>query len=597
MLRTSSLAALALFVCVRASALEVGPEFAVAGSSLGARSGTFDGIRSDERDRIAIARTPTGYVAAWNGAGGGLYATRIGEYGETGTPIRISSDGQYPSLACGSDNCLAVWRTDYGPVEADGTVHPAIVAARLTHGLELIDTSPISIARISDYDTTNSERANWWVANTQVATDGSTYLVTHVGQQGTICAAIWQTGVSTDGTPAPIGVAAVECDYSNLPEWSTAYAGRYFAAYQYWDEIGPIYGNCPSPEAVASVTYSGFYNMSTRTSGDAPIAIASNGASSLLVLFNSCDQDPYSYSTTATLRAAWIGPATAGYVAASDTALLQQAGYGDYRVVGTFDGKDYVAVWWTSPTSATEVLGAVLPATLTTGSIEKTLLFSTPTAEAAIASSGEGVSLLLYTSPSSSDPSVDDIKGRLVFSDSTAPAVTVPDPIAVTATSSGGAVVTFSARATDDYSGTLTPTCAPVSGSRLAPGTTRVTCFATDAAGNVGTASFDVTVTFSWSGFLSPLNSDGATFKASRSIPVKFALTGASSSITDLKPVLTVAPVATLSAQRGRDKVVYFRYSKGQYVATTSLGVGTWTIRANLGDGVDRSVSVIVAKK
>jgi hypothetical protein len=48
--------------------------------------------------------------------------------------------------------------------------------------------------------------------------------------------------------------------------------------------------------------------------------------------------------------------------------------------------------------------------------------------------------------------------------------------------------------ATDDVDGTLPSTCAPASGTVFSPGTTKVTCTATDKAGNSGTGGFNVNV-------------------------------------------------------------------------------------------------------
>jgi hypothetical protein len=77
--------------------------------------------------------------------------------------------------------------------------------------------------------------------------------------------------------------------------------------------------------------------------------------------------------------------------------------------------------------------------------------------------------------------------------DTTLPTVTVPANITVGGGPSG-ATVTFSASANDNISGPLTPTCTPPSGSTFPLGTTPVTCTATDGSGNVGSASFTVTV-------------------------------------------------------------------------------------------------------
>jgi len=79
--------------------------------------------------------------------------------------------------------------------------------------------------------------------------------------------------------------------------------------------------------------------------------------------------------------------------------------------------------------------------------------------------------------------------------DTAAPIVTVPDDKTVEATGPAGAAVSYSASATDDVDGAITPSCAPPSGSTFALGHTTVTCTATDSDGHTGSASFVVTVT------------------------------------------------------------------------------------------------------
>lgn len=79
--------------------------------------------------------------------------------------------------------------------------------------------------------------------------------------------------------------------------------------------------------------------------------------------------------------------------------------------------------------------------------------------------------------------------------DTTPPVVTVPNsPVVAEATGRDGAVVTFSATATDPDNGAVPVDCTPPSGSTFPLGSTTVTCTATDPAGNVGTASFTVVV-------------------------------------------------------------------------------------------------------
>jgi hypothetical protein len=78
--------------------------------------------------------------------------------------------------------------------------------------------------------------------------------------------------------------------------------------------------------------------------------------------------------------------------------------------------------------------------------------------------------------------------------DTVPPVVTVPADFRVEATSPAGALVTFTATASDDRDGPLAPSCSPRSGSPFVLGETTVTCTAGDAAGNSSSESFVVTV-------------------------------------------------------------------------------------------------------
>jgi hypothetical protein len=80
--------------------------------------------------------------------------------------------------------------------------------------------------------------------------------------------------------------------------------------------------------------------------------------------------------------------------------------------------------------------------------------------------------------------------------DTTPPVVTVPADISDTTTSPSGKAETFTASASDSVDGPITPTCSPASGSVFPVGSTTVTCTATDAHGNTGSASFHVAIAF-----------------------------------------------------------------------------------------------------
>lgn len=82
----------------------------------------------------------------------------------------------------------------------------------------------------------------------------------------------------------------------------------------------------------------------------------------------------------------------------------------------------------------------------------------------------------------------------VTVTDSVAPVLSVPANRTVSATSASGAAVTYTATATDEISGTVTPVCSPASGSVFSIGKNTVNCTATDASGNVATGSFVVTV-------------------------------------------------------------------------------------------------------
>ncbi len=74
--------------------------------------------------------------------------------------------------------------------------------------------------------------------------------------------------------------------------------------------------------------------------------------------------------------------------------------------------------------------------------------------------------------------------------DQTAPVVTVPSGISQSTTSPAGVAVTYSASATDNVDGPLTPSCGPLSSGQTFPvGKTNITCTATDSAGQLTRAS------------------------------------------------------------------------------------------------------------
>ncbi len=86
------------------------------------------------------------------------------------------------------------------------------------------------------------------------------------------------------------------------------------------------------------------------------------------------------------------------------------------------------------------------------------------------------------------------VTGRVSSCDTTAPTLHLPGATTVEATGAAGAVVPYTASASDANPSSPAVACTPPSGSTFRLGTTTVQCSATDAAGNRATGSFTVTV-------------------------------------------------------------------------------------------------------
>jgi hypothetical protein len=192
--------------------------------------------------------------------------------------------------------------------------------------------------------------------------------------------------------------------------------------------------------------------------------------------------------------------------------------------------------------------------------------------------------------------------------DTTSPTlIGTPSEITVEATSSAGAVINFiPPTANDLVDGVVEVVCDHESGSSFPLGTTTVTCTATDKAGNESSTTFDVTVSYSWSGILKPINTDGSSiFKLGCTIPVKFKFSGTSAGITDAIVSLKVSKItdeiigteieaiSTSSATIGS----HFRYDSvdGQYIfnlGTSELKAGTYQIRVEFGDGSINTINI-----
>jgi hypothetical protein len=89
---------------------------------------------------------------------------------------------------------------------------------------------------------------------------------------------------------------------------------------------------------------------------------------------------------------------------------------------------------------------------------------------------------------------IDVFRRAVTGADENPPALRLPAPISVPATSPDGAVVEYLVTADDDTDPNPAVACQPASGSTFAIGDTTVTCTATDASGNQASGSFTVHV-------------------------------------------------------------------------------------------------------
>jgi hypothetical protein len=82
----------------------------------------------------------------------------------------------------------------------------------------------------------------------------------------------------------------------------------------------------------------------------------------------------------------------------------------------------------------------------------------------------------------------------VTVTDTTAPVLSLPTKISYEATSSSGAIASWTASATDIVEVSTAVTCSPPSGSQFQVGTTTITCLSIDSHGNSKSGTFDVEV-------------------------------------------------------------------------------------------------------
>jgi hypothetical protein len=165
--------------------------------------------------------------------------------------------------------------------------------------------------------------------------------------------------------------------------------------------------------------------------------------------------------------------------------------------------------------------------------------------------------------------------------DSTPPALSLPGTITAEATGPTGAVVTYSASATDADPANPTVGCVPASGSTFALGTTNVSCSATDAVGNTASGSFAVVVKDTTAPAVGAMSNVG------------MEATGATTTVTWTDPTATDAisgsPAVTCAPASGT------AFAVGSTTVTCSAtdaagNTGSSTFSVNISDTTDPSL-------
>ena len=129
------------------------------------------------------------------------------------------------------------------------------------------------------------------------------------------------------------------------------------------------------------------------------------------------------------------------------------------------------------------VNGVLTPGTVDSAAKTNTLSLSTPKTYA-----------IGVTVPGSGGTATVTVTFTVIVNDTIPPVLALPAPAPTEATSTAGAVVNYTATATDNTDGSVTVACTPPSGSTFRLGTTSVNCSAHDSAGNTSSGSFTVTV-------------------------------------------------------------------------------------------------------
>lgn len=171
--------------------------------------------------------------------------------------------------------------------------------------------------------------------------------------------------------------------------------------------------------------------------------------------------------------------------------------------------------------------------------------------------------------------------------DTTPPTLNLPADMTAEATSAAGAVVTYTATATDLVDGNVTVNCTPASGSTFPLGTTNVQCSATDLHGNTASGSFNITVVDTTPPAITSVTASPASLWPDDHKLVDVTITAIATDLVDPSPTLQIISVTS-------DQPVVTNSNQDQSPDWVITGAMTLQLRRERVNGADRTYTITV---
>jgi hypothetical protein len=171
--------------------------------------------------------------------------------------------------------------------------------------------------------------------------------------------------------------------------------------------------------------------------------------------------------------------------------------------------------------------------------------------------------------------------------DTTPPTLNLPANMTAEATSAAGAVVTYTATATDLVDGNVTVHCTPASGSTFPLGTTNVPCSATDLHGNTANGSFNITVVDTTPPAITSVTANPSSLWPDDHKMVNVTITATATDLVDPSPTLMIISVTS-------DQPVITNNNQDQSPDWIITGAMTLQLRRERVNGTDRTYTITV---